>query len=248
MDKLELIKKYENYLDATKKYFQLQEEYENTNKQYIEFCEKEKEIRDGIPGLASIIFFVFVIMGFVITDSIIGVIIGFILGLLGVKIYMKITKAKVKNAKKADEYHVSVVVPAGFECERVREQINCHLDSAVMKRLFTDIPEEFRSIFALEFFLRMLKNRQADTEKECYNLYMEYLQRQQIIDLQDQQIALGQKMLEEQKVQTKMTAELNESAKRQTKSMEEIEKKQKKISNQVRYGNVVNTINVLKKK
>ena len=87
----------------------------------------------------------------------------------------------------------------------------------------------------------MLKNRQADTEKECYNLYVEYLQRQKIIDLQDQQVALGKQMLEEQKTQTKRTEELNNN-------VEGIAKNQKKISKQVRYGNAVNTINLLRKK
>ena len=210
------------------------------NKHYVELCEKEKDMRNKLPVLVWISIISFTVIGMVCL-SIIGGIVGFIIGVLVGTIYLKITKADAKFELRADEYHTSVVVPIEAECEKARERIDCHLDSAVMKQLLTDVPEDFRSVFALEFCLKMLKNRQADTEKECYNLYAEYLQRQQIIDLQDQQVALGKQMLEEQKAQTKMTAELDNS-------MEEIAKKQKKISKQVRYGNAVNTINLLKKK
>lgn len=240
MDTSELIKKYEGYLKAAEKYFQLQEEYENVNKHYMELCKKEKDIREKLPVLYYVFMFGFAIIGAGFL-SIIGGIVGLVVGAFVGAIYVKITKADVKFALKADEYHASVVVPAESECEKLRENIDCHFDSAVMKQLLTDVPEDFRSVSALEFCLKMLKNRQADTEKECYNLYVEYLQRQQIIALQDQQVALGQQMLEEQKSQTKVTTELNNN-------MEEMAKRQKKISKQVRYGNVVNTINLVRKK
>lgn len=63
MNKSELIKKYEEYLEAAEKFFQLQEEYENTNKQYIEFCEKEKNIREKLPAFFWIVVVVFTVIG-----------------------------------------------------------------------------------------------------------------------------------------------------------------------------------------
>lgn len=241
MATLELIKKYQEYLEAAEKCSQLQEEYENINKHYMELCKEEKAIREKLPIFAWVCILGFPIIGGGLFESIIVGIVGFIFGGLVAAIYMYITKSAEKFALKADEYHASVVVPVESECKKVRERIDHHFDSAVMKQLLTDVPEDFRSVPALEFCLKMLKNRQADTEKECYNLYVEYLQRQQIIDLQDQQVALGKQMLEEQKTQTKRTEELNNN-------VEGIAKNQKKISKQVRYGNAVNTINLLRKK
>ena len=99
-----------------------------------------------------------------------------------------------------------------------------------------DVPEEYISLDAFDFFIRMLKNGQADTEKELYNMYMQEHKQKSMMELQRQQIDLANEQLVTQQEQL-------ESNKRLEGSLGEISKKQDKLSKQARYGNVVGTLN-----
>ena len=107
-----------------------------------------------------------------------------------------------------------------------------------MKELNERVPEDYRNIGALEFFVRMLLNRQADTEKECFNLYMEYMQRENMINLQNQQVSLSQDALVTQQQQLAATQQVNQS-------LGSISENQTKMSKQMKYGNVVSTLNYM---
>lgn len=253
-----LIEKYERYVEAVKRYFQLQEAYEGLNKQYMELCQKEAEIRKKIPGIMWAFLIVPTVLG-TIVFPVIGTVIGFVIGLVSGATFVMLFKADKGVQMEADRYHSSVVAPMEIKCIQHQAFINHHIHQSVMRQLFDDVPEDFRTLPALEFCLKMLKNRQADTEKECYNLYMDYLLKQQMVDLQSQQVrlqdqqvslqtvqvALAQASLNQQIQQTSAIKESNRIAQQQKES---IEKGQKKISKQVRYGNMVDTMDFLKKK
>lgn len=117
-------------------------------------------------------------------------------------------------------------------------------DLQMFEKMF---PEEYRSLEALDFFIRALEVGRATTEKELFNLYEENLHRQKMEKLQLQQVQYARKALSTQQEQLKVSQEQSVLAKKQIENMKQIEKGQKKISKQTRYGNVVNTINLLKK-
>ena len=106
------------------------------------------------------------------------------------------------------------------------------------KEMKKDVPKEYISLDAFDFFIRMLKNGQADTEKELYNMYMQENKQQRIMELQRQQIDLANEQLATQQEQL-------ESNKRLEGSLGEISKKQDKLSKQTRYGNIIGTLNYL---
>ena len=170
-----LLQKYENYLDGVLQLMNLQDDVKAQEQHIDTLLAKEKEIRDKVPG---IIWFCIILLGgigtflFPIFLTIIGAIMGLLIGCLLAAIFHAYDKFK----KSADEYHAANVVPAEWECQRRREKIEEYLQTPLMKQFFTEIPEEYRSLSALKFFIKMLKNGQADTEKELYNLYMEYTQ------------------------------------------------------------------------
>lgn len=247
MDNSKLLQKYENFLEGVNDYLEMKKEYDMYYQQYIDSSGEEKRIRGKVPGVIWFSMIVFGVIGtaiFPVVATIIGGLIGYVIGC----VLAVLLKTDDKFERKADEYRDSTVVPLASKCQQCQELIDEHMNSSIMQQFYSEVPEDYRTISALEFFVKMLRNRQAETEKELYNLYMEYSQRQQMIDMQNQQIILSQETLAQQKEQIEATLELNKTAQQQQEILDNMAKKQKKISKQVRYGNVVNTLDYFKKK
>ena len=103
------------------------------------------------------------------------------------------------------------------------------------------IPEKYQTIEALNQFVIILKDGRADSQKEVFNIYEEEEHRREMINLQQMQIQNQVSMIEMQKQQNQLSEE-------QLDELNNIKMGQRKISKQVRYGNVVSTLDFLFKK
>ena len=239
MERDDLKNKYEQYLQAFNKYFQLLDEYNKANEQYQNETEKYQKLKDKVSVIVWVCGILGAILG--ISLSIIGFIIGFIIGLVIGEFIAIITHRDKKFEDAAEKYKQDVVVPLEKELDIKYQTVEAYTQDPIMVKITQDIPEDFRTLEAMEFFVKVLNNKQADTEKELYNLYTEEQHRQQMITLQQQQLETSQKSLDASKEALEKQEELVKLTHTQNKSM-------KKLSKQVRYGNAVNTLNFLKKK
>lgn len=236
-DTRELKDIYRSFLDVLNQYIAKMDEYEEKTLEYNALVDQENEIRGKIPGIiwvCVVIGGVIGTVGLIIVGTIIGLLIGYAIGCL----LAVITKTDHKFEKLADEFHKTTVGPAEHTLNNLEREMQQLLHSDEMKELNERVPEDYRNIGALEFFVRMLSNRQADTEKECFNLYMEYMQRENMINLQNQQVSLSQDALATQQQQLAATQQVNQS-------LGSISENQTKMSKQMKYGNVVSTLNYM---
>ena len=103
------------------------------------------------------------------------------------------------------------------------------------------IPHKYQDMEILNNFIIILNDCRADNQKEVFNIYEEEQHRKEVINLQRLQIQNQESMIEMQKKQ-------NQLSEQQLNKLANIQKGQRKISKQVKYGNVISTLDFLFKK
>lgn len=103
------------------------------------------------------------------------------------------------------------------------------------------IPHKYQDMEILNNFIIILNDCRADNQKEIFNIYEEEQHRKEVINLQRLQIQNQESMIEMQKKQ-------NQLSEQQLNKLANIQKGQRKISKQVKYGNVISTLDFLFKK
>ena len=103
------------------------------------------------------------------------------------------------------------------------------------------IPHKYQDMEILNNFIIILNDGRADNQKEVFNIYEEEQHRKEVINLQRLQIQNQESMIEMQKKQ-------NQLSEQQLNKLANIQKGQRKISKQVKYGNVISTLDFLFKK
>ena len=236
-----LIDKYELYVNVLKKYIDSIAAYERAEQTLEENRKTEEEMKGKLEsGIGWPFLIIGAILGFMgggIIGAVILGIIGVVVAFLIYSIFNSIFGIEKKKESRVATAHESVELWRKT-VEREKGKIIEVESMEAFKEMKKDVPEEYISLDAFDFFIRMLKNGQADTEKELYNMYMQENKQESMMELQRQQIDLANEQLATQQEQL-------ESNKRLEGSLGEISKKQDKLSKQARYGNVVSTLNYL---
>lgn len=250
MGREELIEKYTQYKCTLEKAVEAQSTLDNLCTRFMEEEKKEESIRKGaeegglINGCLCHFLFFAIVCGS-------GNFIVAILIAVGTYFFLE-WRRKEKHGyeyeAKAREYHSQVLEPLKGEIFQKRDYIDKLWENWDMKALEADLPEDYRSLDAIDFLLKSLKNKRADTEKEAFNLYEEHLRNERLLNLQQEVLQTQQESLQTQKEQLDATREIGETSERQTRILKDVQKTQKKMSRQSRYGNVINTLDYLFKK
>jgi len=243
-----LIRNYQNFLDFLEKLTYEQDKFAQINKTLDDLCAQEKKIRDAEGAFVRyggpIILILSVVFSIMILGILGGLFFGIIVGILLNMLIFKIDKKKhgEERAQEANKFHNTYVVIQQMKLEQQKIVIDSFWNSDIMSLYEKMIPEEYRNIDALEFFIHALEIKRADSEGAVFNLYEEELHRRNMEEMQQQQLDNSEKIMQTQKEQLNMQRQQGDIAKEQLKEMQQISRKQRKISRQVRYGNIINTI------
>ncbi len=176
------------------------------------------------------------------------VVLGLVLGgfgIFGFDFFEKLTKEPEKRERKGDEYHEKYVVPAIEDLKNAGTELDKFHESDKWKDMVMDVPLDFLTVDALLYFVKMLENKQADTEKELYNLYQQKRQYDKMMNIQAAQIQLAQHQIGlTQEVIGNQQAQL-EYSQAVGEALDDISNQQRKLSKQQTYGNIINTLDYM---
>lgn len=224
---------------------ELQDMLNEIHKEIVIAQYEEKKIREkgGIAYIACVIIAA-IVLGICSLGGVFGFIIGLIpaiiLVLIGHKFDERSSAIKRRN-EMADEFYKEKIDPLVKKFEETKKMIDELWDSDELKLYERIVPEEYKTLQAIDFFIKALKSGRANSQKEVFNLYEDELYRQKVILMQNEMLDKQDQQLDISKTQVEM---LNNIGKNQEHAL----KIQKKISRQVRYGNAVTTLDFLKAK
>ena len=202
---------------------------------------KEETIRDKLFGFGSfgcILALICIISGFTV-GSFIGAIAGFLLYWLVCTVIDSLMFAKRRTIK-ADKIHTSQVLPLEEKKKSVESKIERLYNTKAIQFYLNRIPPECQSLDAMDFFVEALTYKKAETEKELFLQWENESYRRQMLQMQSEQIQQIKQVANNQKEHTEALANQTQMLKKQLAQ-------QKKLSKQVRYGNVVSTLDFLSK-
>ena len=123
-----------------------------------------------------------------------------IAGILSIGGYILSGQSCVKNGKKAEE----LLEKKQQELESLK-LVAQRKENIISKYPEVNIPPQYRTEKAFDYFINLFKSRQAFTLEEAYSRYSEVVKQEEALDLQRQQIELQQKQIEEmQRLQKQM--------------------------------------------
>ena len=262
MEREQLLEIYKKMRDAVSKLLEEQERLEEMSAEYEAAEQEENAIRTKVGFIFKLgaklalvaVVFGFVMFGQMLSVSVLKAVLCFVAGIIGGLIILCVGNAiddklnlEANNAK-ADEYHKSTVEPMAIAIDRTKEIIDTLWNTEEMKQFEKRIPSEYKTLEAMIFFVHALEIGRADTEKELYNLYEEELHRKHIEHMQTQQLQYAEQTLQTQQQQLEAINHQNRMTEQELVQLQNIQKRQKKLSRQARYGNVVSTLNYLKKR
>lgn len=233
MTKENLLYNYMRIKEALEELSSLRIKGRKLNTQLDEVKQEEQNIlnplRVGLGllcGLSGFIIFLYV-------NIFLAVIVGLFLMGLGAN-WSYSEEEEKKHQREADKFHNENVVPLEERILEIKNKIDILQKSEEISLFEQLLPEAYRNLEALEFFIQALQNRRADTEKELFNLYEDELNKRKVLEIQRKQL--------------KVVEQLNKQSKDQLKNLNDIKDSQKKLSRQVRYGNTINTLDFLNKR
>ena len=141
-----------------------------------EFTDKKK--MTWKEALGGGVFFAIVGIFF---GGIIGVIVGFILGILLVTI-VEMFDAKKRSAK-ADEYYEKNVIPLLGKAEIIVKELDSLWKSDEYREAQELMPQNYISVSAIDWMVKAVETKRADSLKEVINLYEDMLHKERQISI-----------------------------------------------------------------
>lgn len=246
MSREQLIDKYTQYKQTLENVVNSQQKLDALCNTYKEKEKEEASIRKGSSAsgcLACILPFILFLGG---VNFFVVIILGGLSYFL-LEFYRK-SKHQTEYDAEANKFHFEVLEPLKTEIQSQKDYIDKLWDNWDMKALSEDLPEDYCSLDAIDFFLKALKNRRADTEKEAFNLYEAHLKEEAFINLQKETLNTQQEQLKATQEIQKNTEEQKEILKDVQYTQKQTQRTQKKISKRLKYGNAVDTLDFLFKK
>ena len=237
----DLVETYTRILDTVTQLDSLEHEAGGLRNKVIQLEAEKKKIQSknfGTGGIGSTIAII-VIIGF-LCGSFIGAIVTF-LGYAAVCVLFDSLFFEKGRKQRLEHLQIEQIEPIRKQIKEYENMIATVYNTDAIIYFETHFPPECQSIDALQFFIEALLYGKAETEKELFILWSEESYRQQMLQMQSRQIMQNQNVIENQKQQASALEYQNSLLQQQVRQ-------QKKLSRQVRYGNVVNTLDFLKDK
>lgn len=187
-----------------------------------------------ILGIVIIIVCIFYSLHFFLTLSIMA---GYII--LVWYIESNVAESYNENEKKAQaiEWYNNEIALINEQEARFDKEFNsyCVSDEVVLVR--TIVPENYFDKEPIQFFIKMLDEHRADTFKEAINLYEEYLYRENMANMQQQQLIMqGQQLKETHELSKNVTNQMQ----RQSYYMQQISDNTKSTQRAIKINAAIN--------
>lgn len=144
-----------------------------------------------------------------------------------------------KKVAKAEAWYKEKIVPIDAQETELISVFERYCNTDAVTEARNIVPEEYFDSESVQFFLKMLNERRADTFKEAINLYEEYLHREDMKNMQMQQLALqGQQLAETRQLSQNVTSQMQE----QSAYMKQISKNTKSTARAVKVNAFINLV------
>lgn len=195
----------------------------------IEEVKKKVENINTPNGCGCLIVIVISLLG--LAGGIWGSVICFVVTFL---IYLVLDAAIFEKPReeKADRYYKENVAPLLKKSEGLVKRLESLWNSDASIEAQKLIPPDYYSISAVNWLIKTIENRRADTFKEAINLYEDMLHKERVENMHEQNIALSKEHLL--------------IAKKQEEYSQKTMEHSKSIAKSAKYGNVLNTLNTIK--
>lgn len=203
----ELLEKYRRYAKAFDKIDHYNDEFVRVENEYKERSVEEKKILED-PRQAEGVAFVVAILAVIVSqvifwiafkdvrgsgwelrfavvlciDVAIFALANIIARLIDLKCYRA---AKIQESQK---FHKDVLLPIQQRLDELNEEYMKAQGAPEIQEYEKDIPSAYQYREALDFFIKTLETRRADTEKEVFNLYEEHLHQQKLERIEEQKL------------------------------------------------------------
>lgn len=117
----------------------------------------------------------------------------------------------------------------------------CSMDKA--QRMTALIPKDYASVTVMEFLIKAIENKRADSIKEAINLYEDHLHKQRLQEIQLEHLELSKQSNEIQEKHLEATEGLKELQARNLEAQKDQLSQTKKLKHATQFGNVVDIIN-----
>lgn len=144
-----------------------------------------------------------------------------------------------KKKQKAQEYLETELPKQQKIIQQKKDELEALVNSEQAAILVETIPEDYASVDAVSSFILYIKNQRADSLKEAINLYEEELHRQQMIEMQQEQLATLETSVQLSQAQYAAQQQMLAGQKA-------LLNKTRKISKQVRFSNAMGIINTVR--
>ena len=136
-----------------------------------------------------------------------------------------------KRKLKAQTYYEDNMPPIEQKLSMLDQEIKNAWQTDEAKRMDELIPDDYQSSYAVQYFLKVIENRRADSLKEAFNLFEEYKHQQKMEEFQQAQVSIAAQTLETQKETRDAARDTAHYSKKAWKSS--------------RFGNALNVVNTV---
>jgi hypothetical protein len=189
---------------------------------------QKKDIEDKVGVLAYLVGLIIAFLGLGIF-SIIGAVIGFIIGFfIGTVIDTTIFGNK-RSIKALQLYNNSNII-----LDQQKNQLANQASELCSSNRYTMahqvIPPDYCDSESISYILKLIENGRADSIKEAFNMYEDFLHKKRLEDMQYNQMVAAQESTIAQKEIAKNSKELTKAVQNQASHMEELSRNSNKIA------------------
>lgn len=199
--------------------------YEND---YALILKERKDIEERTGAIVYItgIFVAFIGLGIM---SIIGAIIGLVVGIIIGVIIDGILFGKKRKIKAESCFNSKNGI-----LQQQKNEIANRANELCNSKRYTDahqlIPLDYCDSESIDYIIKSIENRRAESLKEAFNMYEDYLHKKRLEDMQYNQMVAAQESALAQKEMAKNSKELTKAVQNQAYQMEELSRSANKIA------------------
>ncbi len=199
--------------------------YENDHELILK---EKKEIEERTGALVYITGIFIGIIGLAVM-SILGAIIGLVVGIIIGVIIDGILFGK-KRKVKADTYFNSKNEVLQQQKITIANQADELCNSQRYTQAHQLIPPDYCDSESIDYIIKLIENRRAETLKEAFNMYEDYLHKKRLEDMQYNQMVATQESALAQKEMAKNSKEVAKAVQNQAYQLEELSRNANKIA------------------
>lgn len=254
-ERMDAISKLEAALGVTTHMEEFVAKQEYFNEEKVKAKNKYDEIYNEmttaqlIAGIIGIGIFIWVLvlvikngtfLGFLIGEAfVVGAYCGFYFQVIKPIILMATDKTRTQNAL---NYYETEMARIKKEEETLMTLVQMYMESNEFKNARDLVPEEYFDSISISYILKLLNDKRADSFKEAVNLYEDYLYKEDMKQMQMQQLQLQNDTLHQTK---QLTNDINAHMRNQEQYMQNMAKDMRSTAEAAKLNTLITGVSAL---